>query len=83
MLIGADYYEDCFLDERTTVDSLPLRSLKFGWVVSGPVQTSFSYFITSNAIEKPLFTFSTFEIERQLRKFWELEEAKPVYQYMP
>ncbi len=80
MLIGADYFEDCFLDERTTIDTLTLRSSKFGWVISGTVQTTFSYFIASNTIENPVYNFATFEIEHQLRKFWELEEVKPVHQ---
>lgn len=80
ILIGAEYFEKCFHNKLATVDSLTLSKSIFGWVVSGPVLPAHSFVVMNSTPSVPprAHVYTTFAIENQLRRFWEIEEAKPV-----
>ncbi|XP_065204092.1 uncharacterized protein LOC135834183 [Planococcus citri] len=67
MIIGAEYFGKCMMDESLTLDSLDLRLSQFGWIVSGVVP--------QNSDSKKFVGFTRQDIDEKLTKFWEIEEA--------
>ncbi|CAG7670918.1 unnamed protein product [Allacma fusca] len=69
MIIGAEYFGQCILDQSLRVGTLDLRLSQFGWIVSGTV--------LQKGTEK-FVGFTRQSIDENLRKFWEIEEAEIV-----
>ena len=65
LLLGADVYEDLFLDERRKAHGLHYRKSIFGWVVTGVLTT---------------YQCQSFQVavEPDLGRFWEVEEIPQV-----
>ena len=73
MLLGADVYEDLFLDERKKHHGLHFRKSIFGWVVTG---------VLSHVKASQCQSFHSFQVavELDLARFWEVEEVPRVKQ---
>ena len=73
LLLGADVYEDLFLDERKKDHGLHYRKSIFGWVVTGVLSQVRTYQCQSFQVA----------MELDLARFWEVEEiprVKPMSQ---
>lgn len=70
IIIGAEHFEDCMLEEKFKEGKTTFRKSVFGWVVSGSEESNV------NTASK-VCHFNSFVIEEQLCKFWELEEIEP------
>ena len=68
LLLGADVYEDLFLDERRKAHGLQYRKSIFGWVVTGVLSQVRTYQCQSFQVA----------VELDLARFWELEEIPRV-----
>ena len=64
LLLGADVYEDLFLDERRKAHGLHYRKSGFGWVVNGMLSQVRAYQCQSFQVA----------VELDLAGFWEVEE---------
>ena len=66
LLLGADVYEDLFLDERRKAHGLHYRKSIFGWVVTGVLS------------QVPAYQCQSFQVavELDLARFWELESPR-------
>ena len=68
LLLGADVYEDLFLDERIKAHGLHYRKSIFGWVVTG---------VLSQVRTNQCQSFQV-AVELDLARFWEVEEIPQV-----
>ena len=68
LLLGADVYEDLFLDERRKAHGLHYRKSIFGWVVTGVLSQVRTYQCQSFQVA----------VELDLARFWEIEEIPRV-----
>ena len=68
ILLGADVYEDLFLDERRKAHGLHYRKSIFGWVVTGVLSQVRPYQCQSFQVA----------VELDLARFWEVEEIPRV-----
>ena len=68
LLLGADVYEDLFLDERKKDHGLHYRKSIFGWVVTGVLSQERAYQCQSFQVA----------VELDLARFWEVEEIPRV-----
>ena len=68
LLLGADVYEDLFLDERRKAHGLHYRKSIFGWVVTGVLSQVRAYQCQSFQVA----------VELDLARFWEVEEIPRV-----
>ena len=68
LLLGADVYEDLFLDERRKAHGLHYRKSIFGWVVTGVLSQVRTYQYQSFQVA----------VELDLARFWENEEIRRV-----
>ena len=68
LLLGADVYEDLFLDERKKDHGLHYRKSIFGWVVTGVLSQVHAYQCQSFQVA----------VELDLARFWEVEEIPRV-----
>ena len=68
LLLGADVYEDLFLDERKKDHGLHYRKSIFGWVVTGVLSQVRAYQCQSFQVA----------VELDLARFWEVEEIPRV-----
>ena len=68
LLLGADVYEDLFLDERKKDHGLHYRKSIFGWVVTGVLSQVRPYQCQSFQVA----------VELDLTRFWEVEEIPRV-----
>ena len=68
LLLGADVYEDLFLDERKKDHGLHYRKSIFGWVVTGVLSQVRTYQCQSFQVA----------MELDLARFWEVEEIPRV-----
>ena len=68
LLLGADVYEDLFLDERKKAHGLHYRKSIFGWVVTGVLSQVRAYQCQSFQVA----------VELGLARFWEVEEIPRV-----
>ena len=69
LLLGADVYEDLFLDERSKVPhALHYRKSIFGWMVTGVLSQVRTYQCQSFQVA----------VELDLARFWEVEEITRV-----
>ena len=68
LLLGADVYEDLFLDERKKDNGLHYRKSIFGWVVTGVLSQVRAYQCQSFQVA----------VELDLARFWEVEEIPRV-----
>lgn len=72
MLIGADLFWNliCTGQIRVGVNKPVLQKTKLGWIISGPINVQESNKVQCNFSEH-------FDIQRQLSRFWEIEEGFP------
>lgn len=68
IILGAEYYESCILNESRKSNGIFLRNSKLGWVISGP-------YVKEQPLSKSFCSLTTLNIQHQLKLFWELEEA--------
>ena len=68
LLLGADVYQDLFLDERKNDHGLHYRKSIFGWVVTGVLSKVRTYQCQSFQVA----------VEQDLARFWEVEEIPRV-----
>ena len=68
LLLGADVYEDLFLDERRKAHEVHYRKSIFGWVVTGVLSQERAYQCQSFQVA----------VELDLARFWEVEEIPRV-----
>lgn len=68
ILLGAEYFESCILNESQELQEIFHRNSQFGWVISGP-------FIVEKSPSNQFCNLTTIDIQDQLRRFWEIEEA--------
>ena len=68
LLLGADVYEDLFLDERRKAHGLHYRKSIFGWVVTGVLSQVRTHQCQSFQVA----------VELDLARFWEVEEIPRV-----
>lgn len=85
ILIGADLFWDLLNSEQMSLgpNNPKLQYSQFGWLISGPVGTSFSTTIRCNhAITKNScnMNFDEERVDTMLTKFWDIEEipSKPI-----
>ena len=64
LMLGADVYEDLFLDERRKAHGLHYRKSIFGWVIAGVLSQVRAYQCQSSQVA----------VELDLARFWEVEE---------
>jgi len=67
VLLGAEFYKDCLCNETRKIEDLTLRLTHFGWTATGPAPPL-------NKAALSYSGFTTFEINENLKKFWEIEE---------
>lgn len=69
LLLGAEYFETCMLNDTRQFGSITLRNSQFGWLIIGPMNIS-------ECLTTP--TCATIcQIENQLRRFCDLEDVAP------
>lgn len=72
ILLGAEYVEQCMINESATFGSLTLRSTQFGWTLIGAVP-----YTQSPPSVPHLCCLSMVNINDQLTRFWETESVLP------
>ncbi|XP_062537691.1 uncharacterized protein LOC134206020 [Armigeres subalbatus] len=77
IIIGAEYYLDLLRSEKhkATENGPTLQDTEFGWVVSGTVPERLPVEHSSPEIT---LVCSTFDLQEQLTKFWDLETCRSV-----
>lgn len=70
IILGAEYVEICLEDESMSFESLKLRRSKFGYLISGAIDSSIEMIDNNQACN-----IATVTIECALCRFWEIEEA--------
>nr|CAI5859571.1 unnamed protein product [Callosobruchus analis] len=76
ILIGSDCFWNVMCRDQIPLGrNLPvLQNTKFGWIVSGPLGNAKNRYINCNFTQTIDSDPSHFEIQQDLRRFWELEE---------
>lgn len=75
LLLGAEYFETCMLNDTRQFGSITLRNSQFGWLIIGPMSRGES---TTSEKSNGLPTCSTIcQIEYQLKRFCDLEDVAP------
>nr|CAI5828861.1 unnamed protein product [Callosobruchus analis] len=76
ILIGSDCFWNVMCRDQIPLGrNLPvLQNTKFGWIVSGPLGNAKTRYINCNFTQTIDSDPSHFEIQQDLRRFWELEE---------
>lgn len=78
MLIGVKCFWDCMLMEKHTLqNNAILIHTKFGWIVSGEVQTPSQYSSSHSMISISHVYHSTRAVEDKLERFWTIEQCEP------
>ena len=70
LILGNEYYHRCILGATRVFDGVIFQETRFGWTPTGPIQRKPS--------GNPSFSFTTTrEIQKDLQKFWNLDEVVP------
>lgn len=72
ILLGAEYFETCILNDTRKFQALTLRNSQFGWVLTGPV----THPPCCNFLANPPLCATICQIEAQLRRFCEMEDIE-------
>nr|CAH7734117.1 unnamed protein product [Callosobruchus chinensis] len=74
--VGSDYFWNVMCRDQITLGrNLPiLQNTKFGWIVSGPLGNAKKKYVNCNFVQTIEADQSNFEIQQDLRQFWEIEE---------
>ncbi|XP_071052868.1 uncharacterized protein [Onthophagus taurus] len=72
MLLGADYFWELLCIGQIKLDDGPvIQNTRFGWIVSGPVQTSAVPSVRCNLVQSA----QSSKLHEQLTRFWEVESV--------
>nr|CAH7717101.1 unnamed protein product [Callosobruchus chinensis] len=76
ILVGSDCFWNVMCRDQITLGrNLPiLQNTKFGWIVSGPLGNAKKKYVNCNFVQTIEADQSNFEIQQDLRQFWEIEE---------
>ncbi len=55
ILLGAEYVENCLINNSKRIDSLTLRDTQFGWTITGSIPNTLSH-----VVAKPITSLITY-----------------------